>query len=189
VQERKALPTIFLQRERRLVAHNVIFCRRHLFFNRKCSGQISVGAPPASTMRVRAAALSPNDQKAGDFHRYNCRMDVAADLERKGSLPPLTSNPGTTATTSISYDDNGNVIEVGTTTFYAYDFDNRLIQSNIKIGSSASTTITYAYDPFGNRISQTASSAGRSSVIPLPERMSDGGRGSLSSLAEENRRW
>jgi hypothetical protein len=82
---------------------------------------------------VRSSALSPNGQKAGDFHRYNYRMDVAADLDREAwyafgnrvslttgntstawaanffSIPPLTSNPGTTATTSISYDDNGNV--------------------------------------------------------------------------------
>jgi YD repeat-containing protein len=108
-------------------------------------------------------------------------MDVAADLDREASyafgnrvslttgntstawaanyfsIPPLTSNPGVTATTTFAYDNNGNVTQVGTTTFYTYDFDNRLIQSNIKIGSSASTTITYAYDPFGNRISQTAS--------------------------------
>jgi RHS repeat-associated protein len=107
-------------------------------------------------------------------------MDVAADLAREAScafgnrvslttgntstawaanffsIPPLTSNPGTTATTSLSYDDNGNVTEVGTTTFYAYDFDNRLTQSSIWNGT-ATTTTTYAYDPFGNRISQTAS--------------------------------
>jgi hypothetical protein len=60
-------------------------------------------------------------------------MDVAADLAREAScafgnrvslttgntstawaanffsIPPLTSSPGTTATTSLSYDDNGNV--------------------------------------------------------------------------------
>jgi RHS repeat-associated protein len=101
-------------------------------------------------------------------------MDVAADLDRENrvspttgntstawaanffSIPPLTSNPGTTATTSLSYDDNGNVIEVGTTTFYTYDFDNRLTQSSIWNGTGTTTT-TYAYDPFGNRISQTAS--------------------------------
>jgi YD repeat-containing protein len=48
------------------------------------------------------------------------------------------------------------VTEVGTTTFYAYDFDNRLTQSSIWNGTGTTTT-TYAYDPFGNRISQTAS--------------------------------
>jgi YD repeat-containing protein len=107
-------------------------------------------------------------------------MDVAADLAREAScafgnrvslttgntstawaanffsIPALTSNPGTTATTSLSYDDNGNVTEVGTTTFYTYDFDNRLTQSSIWNGTGTTTT-TYAYDPFGNRISQTAS--------------------------------
>jgi YD repeat-containing protein len=107
-------------------------------------------------------------------------MDVAADLDRESSyafgnrvslttgntstawaanffsIPPLTSNPGVTATTTYSYDNNGNVTEVGTTTFYTYDFDNRLTQSNIWNGTGTTTT-TYAYDPFGNRISQTAS--------------------------------
>jgi YD repeat-containing protein len=57
---------------------------------------------------------------------------------------------------SYAYDNNGNVTEVGTTTFYTYDFDNRLTRSSIWNGG-ATTTTTYAYDPFGNRISQTAS--------------------------------
>jgi YD repeat-containing protein len=61
-----------------------------------------------------------------------------------------------TATTSYTYDNNGNVTAVGTTTFYTYDFDNRLTQSSIWNGTGTTTT-TYAYDPFGNRISQTAS--------------------------------
>jgi YD repeat-containing protein len=103
-------------------------------------------------------------------------MDVAADLDWEASyafgnrvslttgntstawaanyfsIPPLTSNPGVTATTTYAYDNNGNVTEVGTTTFYTYYFDNRLTQSNIWNGT-ATTTTTYAYDPFGNRIS------------------------------------
>ena len=86
-----------------------------------------------SAVRSVALGLSPNGQKASDFDRYNYRMDVAADLDREASyafgnhvslttgntstawaanffsIPPLTSNPGTTATTSLSYDDNGNV--------------------------------------------------------------------------------
>ena len=68
-------------------------------------------------------------------------MNVVATLEREASY---------------AYDNNGNVTEVGTTTFYAYDFDNRLTQSAIWNGTGTTTT-TYAYDPFGNRISQTAS--------------------------------
>jgi YD repeat-containing protein len=68
-------------------------------------------------------------------------MNVAAILDREASY---------------AYDKNGNVTEVGTTTFYTYDFDNRLTQSNIWNGT-ATTTTTYAYDPFGNRISQSAS--------------------------------
>jgi YD repeat-containing protein len=68
-------------------------------------------------------------------------MNVAAILDREASH---------------AYDRKGNVTEVATTTFYTYDFDNRLTQSSIWNGT-ATTTTTYAYDPFGNRISQTAS--------------------------------
>jgi hypothetical protein len=38
-----------------------------------------------------------------------------------GMPAPITSNPGTTATTSISYDNNGNVTAVGTTTSFTSD--------------------------------------------------------------------
>jgi YD repeat-containing protein len=68
-------------------------------------------------------------------------MNVAAILDREASH---------------AYDRKGNVTEVATTTFYTYDFDNRLTQSSIWNGT-ATTTTTYAYDPFGNRISQPAS--------------------------------
>jgi YD repeat-containing protein len=68
-------------------------------------------------------------------------MNVAVDLDQGASY---------------ANDKNGNVTEVGTTTFYTYDFDNRLTQSSIWNGTGTTTT-TYAYDPFGNRISQTAS--------------------------------
>ena len=56
------------------------------------------------------------------------------------------------------YDNNGNVIQVGTTTFYTYDYQNRLTQSAISNGVSTTTT-TYAYGPFGERVSQTTGSA------------------------------
>jgi hypothetical protein len=55
--------------------------------------------------------LSTDGQNASNVHRYNYAMNVAAILDREGSYP---------------YDKNGNVTEVGTTTFYTYDFDNRL---------------------------------------------------------------
>lgn len=74
------------------------------------------------------------------------------------SIAPLTSNPGTVATTTYTYDNNGNVTQVGTTTFYTYDYQNRLTQSSIRIGN-ATTTITYAYGPFGDRVSQTNASS------------------------------
>ena len=69
------------------------------------------------------------------------------------SIPAVASNPGTSATTTYSYDNNGNVTAVGTTTSYSYDFENRLTQSVI-----SGATTTYAYDPFGNRVSQTIGS-------------------------------
>jgi RHS repeat-associated protein len=55
------------------------------------------------------------------------------------------------------YDNDGNVIQVGTTTFYTYDYQNRLTQSAIWNGN-ATTTTTYAYGPFGERVSQTTAS-------------------------------
>jgi RHS repeat-associated protein len=74
------------------------------------------------------------------------------------SIPAFTSNPGTTATTTYTYDNNGNVTSVGTTTFYTYDYANRLTQSAIRIGN-ATTTTSYAYGPFGERVSQTLASS------------------------------
>jgi len=61
------------------------------------------------------------------------------------------------STTTCTYDNNGNVIQVGTTTFYSYDYQNRLTQSDIWNGT-ATTTTTYAYGPFGERVSQTTAS-------------------------------
>jgi hypothetical protein len=43
-------------------------------------------------------------------------------------------------TTTYTYDSNGNVIQVGTTTFYAYDYQNRLTQSDIRVGNATTTT-------------------------------------------------
>ena len=70
------------------------------------------------------------------------------------SIAPLELNPGVVSTTTFAYDNNGNVIRVGTTTFYTYDYKNRLTQSDIWNGT-ATTTTTYAYGPFGERVSQT----------------------------------
>jgi RHS repeat-associated protein len=74
------------------------------------------------------------------------------------SITPVTSYPGTTATTSISYDNNGNVTAVGSST-YSYDFDNHMTQSIVN-----GITTNYAYDAFGNRISQA--SGGASTFYP-----------------------
>jgi hypothetical protein len=56
----------------------------------------------------------------------------------------VTSTGKGAATATYAYDNNGNVTEVGTTTFYTYDFDNRLTQSSIWNGTGTTTT-TYAY--------------------------------------------
>src|SRR5271169_1148049 len=61
-------------------------------------------------------------------------------------------------TTSLTYDNNGNVTAVGTTTSYTYDYQNRLTQSAIGNGYSTTTT-SYAYGPFGERVSQTTGSS------------------------------
>ena len=74
------------------------------------------------------------------------------------SITPVTSYPGTTATTTLGYDDNGNLLWTttgATTTNYAYDYLSRLIGSRTT-GESATTT--YAYDAFGNRVSITVGS-------------------------------
>jgi uncharacterized protein RhaS with RHS repeats len=47
-------------------------------------------------------------------------MNVAADLDQRASY---------------AYDKNGNVTEVGTTTFYTYDFDNRLTPGRCRSGN------------------------------------------------------
>ena len=70
------------------------------------------------------------------------------------SLPPLGSDPGSTSTTTYTYDKNGNLTQSTTgttTTTYTYDYLNRLI--SLRTGTSATTT--YAYDWQGNRVSQT----------------------------------
>jgi uncharacterized protein RhaS with RHS repeats len=54
---------------------------------------------------------------------------------------------------SYAYNKKGNVTQVGTTTSYSYDYQNRLTQSAIGNGHSTTTT-SYAYDPFGERVSQ-----------------------------------
>ena len=63
------------------------------------------------------------------------------------SIAALESNPGTVSTTTFAYDRNGNVISVGTTTFYTYEYKNRLTQSDIWNGT-ATTTTTYGYGPW-----------------------------------------
>ncbi len=52
------------------------------------------------------------------------------------------------ASTNYTYDNNGNLTSDGTWT-HTYNYDNRLTQS-----SKTGTTVTYAYDPNGQRIKQ-----------------------------------
>ncbi|MDR3572161.1 MAG: RHS repeat-associated core domain-containing protein [Candidatus Pacebacteria bacterium] len=69
------------------------------------------------------------------------------------SIPAASSSPGVTATTTYSYDKNGNLTELvtgATTTTYAYDYLNRLVA----IGTNGATTTLYGYDQFGNRMFQ-----------------------------------
>ncbi len=67
-----------------------------------------------------------------------------------------------TGKASYSYDQNGNLItkteptglpNSPVTTHYNYDFENRLIQTEIKFGQATVTT-SFSYDPFGRRISK-----------------------------------
>lgn len=74
------------------------------------------------------------------------------------SLTPVTSYPGTVATSTYGYDADGNLTSVvtgATSTTYAYDYLSRLIGSRT---TGASATTTYTFDPFGTRISQSTAS-------------------------------
>jgi RHS repeat-associated protein len=131
---------------------------------------VLIGVPSTAGTATAGAGTTIRQQQSGELYYADsggpvfgptglswskgANADWAANFF---SLAPLTSNPGVTATTSLSYDNNGNVIQVGTTTFYTYDYSNRLTQSDIRVGN-ATTTTTYAYGPFGERVSQTAAS-------------------------------
>jgi RHS repeat-associated protein len=129
---------------------------------------IVVGVPSTAGAATAGANTTIRQQQSGEIYYADSNGPVygATGLSwSKGatadwaanffSLAPLTSNPGTVATTTFTYDNNGNVTAVGTTTFYTYDDANRLTQSDIRVGNSTTTT-TYAYGPFGERVSQTA---------------------------------
>jgi hypothetical protein len=55
-------------------------------------------------------------------------------------------------TTSLSYDNNGNLTASGTSTF-SWDYNNRMTQA-----ATQGSTSTYAYDYAGSRVSQTVGS-------------------------------
>jgi YD repeat-containing protein len=56
------------------------------------------------------------------------------------------------STTTLSYDNNGNLTSAGTSTF-SWDYNNRMTQA-----ATQGSTTTYAYDYAGNRVSQTVGS-------------------------------
>jgi RHS repeat-associated protein len=133
---------------------------------------VLVGVPSATGTATAGPNTTIRQQQSGNLYYADSNGPIAPAgpiglgwstaaakhwLANYFSITPVVSIPGTTATTTYSYDNNGNVTAVGTTTSYTYDFDNRLTQSSIGNGT-ATTTTTYAYDAFGNRISQTASS-------------------------------
>jgi YD repeat-containing protein len=57
-----------------------------------------------------------------------------------------------TATTTYSYDNNGNLTSAGTSTFN-WDYNNRMTQA-----ATQNSTTTYSYDFAGNRVSQMVGS-------------------------------
>ena len=74
------------------------------------------------------------------------------------SIPPLTSNPGTTYTTSYNYDANGNLTgttQGATTTTYTWDYNNRMLSSS----GTGLPSLSYVYDPSGARFSQTGATS------------------------------
>ena len=137
------------------------------------SWTVLIGVPSAAGTATAGANTTIRQQQSGNLYYADSNGPIAPPgpsvlswsmaspthwAANYFSLAPVISNPGTTATTTYTYDNNGNVTAVGTTTAYAYDFQNRLTQSSAGNGT-ATTTTTYAYDPFGNRVSQTTGSS------------------------------
>jgi RHS repeat-associated protein len=78
--------------------------------------------------------------------RTNADMDDA-------NPDAVTQIANGTATTTLSYDNNGNLTSAGTSTFN-WDYNNRMTQAV----TGGSATSTYSYDYAGNRVSQVVGS-------------------------------
>ena len=124
------------------------------------SGTATAG--PATTIRRQqpgALAYADSNAPVSGSSSLSWSMPSATSwLANYFSLPPLGSDPGSTSTTTYTYDHNGNLTQSTTgttTTTYTYDYLNRLTALRTT-GDSATTT--YAYDWQGNRVSQTTGS-------------------------------
>jgi YD repeat-containing protein len=66
------------------------------------------------------------------------------------------------AGTALSYDNNGNVTSIGPKSF-VWDYLNRLVQAG-----DGTTTSTYAYDPWGERVKATVATATSTTTTYYP---------------------
>jgi hypothetical protein len=81
--------------------------QRHLLQCSICiaiAGTADVRANP-SAVRSRSSGLSPDGQNAGDFHRYNYRMDVAATA----TAITRYNHPDNLGSTNVTSDTSGNL--------------------------------------------------------------------------------
>jgi RHS repeat-associated protein len=79
------------------------------------------------------------------------------------------------------YDDNGNLVTVGDSVYYVYDYENRLT-----VYMDGNGTTEYAYDGDGNRTGQTVTGSVYGSVYGTYEYIYDINRGLPNLLVEKN---
>jgi RHS repeat-associated protein len=133
---------------------------------------ILVGVPSQSGTATAGANTTIRQQQSGDLYYADSNGPVspAGSIGLNWTMPsathwvanyfsitPVVSNPGVTSTSSYAYDSNGNLTSVttgATTTYYGYDYLNRL--TSISVNGAASTT--YGYDWQGNRVFQQTGS-------------------------------
>ena len=130
------------------LANEQIVTYKYDQLNRLSSAATTIaGAIPTYTQNFSYDALG--NLLTGPAGTYLYQGNTGSSFANPDAVTSLVNS----ATTTFSYDNNGNLTAVGTTTFYTYDYKNELASS----GNGHATT-TYAYDPSGNRVSQSIAS-------------------------------